>query len=158
MCATVCLTVVPLFSDITDVSTIGHSFKTDSHCIPLFHFAQFGDDIIGRELNLDENCMSAWKFSYTSTRKCVYTHCLKVCVPTSLPESVPTHACLKVCLHVRLKACLHVCLKVIAYTSAWNRAYTSPESVPTRPLESVSLHVCLKMWRLTGDLQEPLKS
>ena len=32
-CATVCLTVVPSFSDITDVSTIGHSFKNDSRRI-----------------------------------------------------------------------------------------------------------------------------
>ena len=52
VCATVSLTVVPSFSDITDVSTIGHSFKTDRSCIPLFHVAQYGDDIIGRELNL----------------------------------------------------------------------------------------------------------
>ena len=41
-----------IVSDITDVSTIGHSFKTDRSRIPLFHVAQYGDDIIGRELNL----------------------------------------------------------------------------------------------------------
>ena len=38
-CATVCLTVVPSFSDITDTSTIGHRFKTDRN--PLFHVAQY---------------------------------------------------------------------------------------------------------------------
>ena len=42
-------------SDITDVSTIRHSFKTDNCRTPSFHVAQYGDDIIGRELNLDEN-------------------------------------------------------------------------------------------------------
>ena len=50
--ATVCLTVVPSFSDINNVSTIGHSFKTDRSRIPLFHITQYGDDIIRRELNL----------------------------------------------------------------------------------------------------------
>ena len=39
VCATVCLTVMPSFSDITDVSTIIHSFKTDSSRIPLCHVA-----------------------------------------------------------------------------------------------------------------------
>ena len=52
VCATVCLTVMPSFSDITDVLTFGHSFKTDRSRTPLFHVAQYGDDIIGRELNL----------------------------------------------------------------------------------------------------------
>ena len=52
MCVTVSLTVVPSFSDITDVSTIGHSSKTDRSRTPLFHVAQYGDDVIGRELNL----------------------------------------------------------------------------------------------------------
>ena len=33
-CATVSLTVIPSFSDITDVSTIGHSFKTNNRCTP----------------------------------------------------------------------------------------------------------------------------
>ena len=50
--ATVCLTVVPLFSDTTNVSTIDHSSKTDRSRTPLFHVAQYEDDIIGRELNL----------------------------------------------------------------------------------------------------------
>ena len=35
VCDTVCLTVMPAFSDTTDVSTIGHSFKTDRSRIPL---------------------------------------------------------------------------------------------------------------------------
>ena len=52
MRATVCLTVVPSFSGITDVSTIGHSSKTDRSRTPLFHVAQYGDDIIDGELNL----------------------------------------------------------------------------------------------------------
>ena len=52
VCATVCLIVMPWFSDITDVSTIRHSFKTDRSRAQLFHVAQYGDDIIGRELNL----------------------------------------------------------------------------------------------------------
>ena len=52
MCATVCLKVMQSFSDITDVSTIGHRFKTDRSRTPLFHVAQYGDDNIGRELNL----------------------------------------------------------------------------------------------------------
>ena len=56
VCATVCLTVMPSFSDITDVSTIGLSFKTDRSRTPLFHVAQCGENIIGRELNLRENC------------------------------------------------------------------------------------------------------
>ena len=55
VCAIVCLTVMILISDITDVSTIGHSFKTDSHHNPLFHVVQYGDDI-GRVVYLDENC------------------------------------------------------------------------------------------------------
>ena len=41
--ATVCLTVIPLFSDITDVSTISHSFKTDVSRTPFFHVVQYGD-------------------------------------------------------------------------------------------------------------------
>ena len=52
VCATVCLTVMPSFSDITDVSTSDHSFKTDRSHTPLFHVTQYGDDIIGQELNL----------------------------------------------------------------------------------------------------------
>ena len=52
VCASVYLTVTPSFSDITDVSIIGHSFKTNRSRTPLFHVAQYGDDIIGRELNL----------------------------------------------------------------------------------------------------------
>ena len=56
VCAIVCLSVMPSVSDITDVSTIGYSFKTNNRLTPLFHDAQYGDDIIGRELNLDENC------------------------------------------------------------------------------------------------------
>ena len=46
---------MPSFSDITDVSTIDHSFKTDRSRTPLFQVAQYGDDIIGRKLNL-KNC------------------------------------------------------------------------------------------------------
>ena len=38
---------MPSFSDTTDVSIIGHSFKTDSRRTPLFHVAQYGDHIIG---------------------------------------------------------------------------------------------------------------
>ena len=51
VCATVSLTVLLSFSDTTDVSTIGHSSKIDRSRTPLFHVAQYGDDIIGRELN-----------------------------------------------------------------------------------------------------------
>ena len=40
VCAIVCLTVMPSFSDTTDVSTTGHSFKTDRSRTPLFHVAQ----------------------------------------------------------------------------------------------------------------------
>ena len=36
VCATVCLTVAPSFSDITNVSTISHSFKTDRSRTPYF--------------------------------------------------------------------------------------------------------------------------
>ena len=54
--ATACLTVIPSFSDINYVSTIDHSFKPNNRCTPSFHVSQYGDDIIGRELNLDENC------------------------------------------------------------------------------------------------------
>ena len=53
--ATVCLTVVPSFSDITDVSTIGNSFNTDRSRTPLFHVAQYGDDIIGRECDYNRD-------------------------------------------------------------------------------------------------------
>ena len=60
-CATVCLTVVPSFSDITAVSTIGHSFKTDRSRTPLFHVAQYEDDIIGRELNLRKLLGRQWE-------------------------------------------------------------------------------------------------
>ena len=48
--ATVCLTVMPLFLYITDVSTVGYSRPQ-----PLFHVVQYGDSAVGRELNLDEN-------------------------------------------------------------------------------------------------------
>ena len=41
-----------VFSHISDVSTIGHSSKIDRSRTPLFHVAQYGDDIVGRELNL----------------------------------------------------------------------------------------------------------
>ena len=37
VCATVCLTNMPSFSDIADVSSVDRSFKTDSLSIPLFH-------------------------------------------------------------------------------------------------------------------------
>ena len=56
VCVTVCLTVIPSFSDITDVSTIGHGTKTSNCRTPLSHIAQYEDDIIVVELNLDENC------------------------------------------------------------------------------------------------------
>ena len=56
VCATVCLTVKPSFSDITDISTTSHSSETDSSRTPLYRVAKYGDDIIYRELNLDENC------------------------------------------------------------------------------------------------------
>ena len=51
---TVCINaiVMPSFSDKTDISTIGHSFKTDTSHTPLCHVAHYGDDIISRELNL----------------------------------------------------------------------------------------------------------
>ena len=55
VCATVCLTVMPSFSDLADVITIGLSFETDRRRTPLFHVKQYRDDIIGLELNLDEN-------------------------------------------------------------------------------------------------------
>ena len=48
VCATVCLTVTSSFSDITDVSTIGHSFKTVRRRTPVCDVAQYEDDIIGR--------------------------------------------------------------------------------------------------------------
>ena len=47
VCVTVCLTVMPSFSDITDVSTIDYNLKTDRSRTSLFHVAQYGDDIIG---------------------------------------------------------------------------------------------------------------
>ena len=50
---TVRLTVMPLFSD---VSSAGHSFKTDIRRTPSLHVAQYGDDIIERELDIDGNC------------------------------------------------------------------------------------------------------
>ena len=56
VCATLWLTVMPSLSNITDISTIDHSLKTDSRRTPLFHVLQYGDDIICQELNLDENC------------------------------------------------------------------------------------------------------
>ena len=49
VCVTVCLTGVPSFSDITDVSTIGQSSKTDRSRTPLFHVAKYGDDIISQK-------------------------------------------------------------------------------------------------------------
>ena len=61
VCATVCLTVMPSFLDITDVSTIGHSFQTDRSRTPLFHVAQYEDDIIGRELNLRKRPGRQWE-------------------------------------------------------------------------------------------------
>ena len=38
VCDTVCLTIMPSFSDITDVSTIGHSFKTNRSPPPPSYF------------------------------------------------------------------------------------------------------------------------
>ena len=55
-CATVCITDMPSFSNIIDVSTIGRSFKTDRSRTPSFHVAQYGDDSTGRELILNVNC------------------------------------------------------------------------------------------------------
>ena len=43
------------YSDIIDVSTIYHSFMIYSRRTPLFHVVQYGDDIIYRELSLNEN-------------------------------------------------------------------------------------------------------
>ena len=43
---------MPSFSDITDVSTVGDSFKTDRSRFTLFRVAPYGYDIIIRELNL----------------------------------------------------------------------------------------------------------
>ena len=63
VCATVCLTVMPSFLDITDVPTIGHSFKTDRSRIPLFHVMQYGDAIIGRELNLRKLPGRQWELN-----------------------------------------------------------------------------------------------
>ena len=71
--------VMPSFSDITDVSTIGLSFKTDKCCNPLFHIAKYGDEIIGRELNLDENCRSVVGVEPTTFR-------------TAGPKSIKTNA------------------------------------------------------------------
>ena len=45
VCATVCLTVMPPFSGITDVWAMGHSFKTDSRRTPLLHISKYGYDI-----------------------------------------------------------------------------------------------------------------
>ena len=50
-----------IVSDTTDVSTIGHSSKTDRSRTPLFHVAQYGDDIIGRELNLKKLPGRQWE-------------------------------------------------------------------------------------------------
>ena len=52
MCATAYLTVMPSFSDVTDISVSRHSRKTDNRRTPLSHVAQYEHDIIGRELNL----------------------------------------------------------------------------------------------------------
>ena len=43
---------MPSFSDITDFSTTSRSFRTDRSRTPLFHVVQYGDDIMGRKLNL----------------------------------------------------------------------------------------------------------
>ena len=48
VCVTVCQTVMPSFSGITDVSTIDCNLKTDRSRTSLFHVAQYWDDIIGR--------------------------------------------------------------------------------------------------------------
>ena len=48
---------MPSFSDITDVSTIGNSFNINNSRTALFHVAQYEDDIVDRELNLDEICL-----------------------------------------------------------------------------------------------------
>ena len=53
----VSLTAMPSFSHITDVLTISQSLKTDNRHTTLFHVMQYGDDIIGQELTLDENCL-----------------------------------------------------------------------------------------------------
>ena len=65
VCATVCLAVMPSFSDITNVSTIDHSFKTDRSHTHLFHVTQYGDDIIGRELNLRKLPGCSWSRTTT---------------------------------------------------------------------------------------------
>ena len=44
--------------DITEVLTIGHSIKTDRSRTPLFHVAQYGDDIIGIELKSPKTARS----------------------------------------------------------------------------------------------------
>ena len=56
-CVCVCATVCHCFSDNQRFNyDIGHSFKTDIRRISFFYGAPYGDDVIGRELNLDENC------------------------------------------------------------------------------------------------------
>ena len=50
------LKVMSLFTDKIHISTISHSFKINNRRTLLFHVAQYEDDIIGRELNLSENC------------------------------------------------------------------------------------------------------
>ena len=44
-------------ADITDVSNIRHSFKTNDRRTSLYHLANCGDDTIGRELDLNEKCL-----------------------------------------------------------------------------------------------------
>ena len=61
VCAIVCLTVMPPFSDTTDVSTIDHSFTMDRSRTFFFHIAQCKDDIIGRELNLRKLPDQEWE-------------------------------------------------------------------------------------------------
>ena len=87
--ATVCLTVVPSFSDITDVSTIGHSSKTDRSRTPLFHVAQYEDDIIGRELNLRQLSGRQWDLQ---VQECVFFN-----IPTC--KVTLRMCCIRVLLH-----------------------------------------------------------
>ena len=56
VCATVCLTAMPSFSDISDFQQSA-KFQGRQKLHPLFfHVAQYGDDIIGYLLNFDESC------------------------------------------------------------------------------------------------------
>ena len=57
---TVWLTFIPLFSDKINVLFTGHSLE-QVITVPPYFMSRCTDDVMGQQLNHDENCLSEWE-------------------------------------------------------------------------------------------------